>query len=44
MGTKADLRHDPSLSCVGLEEGVGMARKIGAVKFMECSALTQEGM
>ena len=43
MGTKADLRHDPNRSCVGLAEGVDMAREIGAMKFMECSALSKEG-
>lgn len=53
VGTKSDLRNDSSaqsslqskgLSMVSTADADGMARGIGAVKSMECSALTQEGL
>lgn len=53
VGTKLDLREDPdkleSLREKGLapitdQQGVNMAEEIKAVKFMECSALTQKGL
>jgi Ras family protein A len=53
VGCKADLRHDPdtiedcqktSQKPVTREQGEAMRRKIGALKYMECSALTNEGV
>jgi Ras-related C3 botulinum toxin substrate 1 len=53
VGTKSDLRNDSSmvaqlaskgLRVVSLEEAQARAREIGAVSYMECSALTQEGL
>jgi len=52
-GTKTDLREDKEvigqLSNAGLapvkrEQGLKMASKIRAVKYLECSALTQRGL
>ena len=53
VGTKADLREDQQtknqLSMKGVkmvthEEGEQMAREISAIKYLECSALTQNGL
>eukprot|EP00457_Paulinella_chromatophora_P015803 gb/GEZN01016485.1/.p1 GENE.gb/GEZN01016485.1/~~gb/GEZN01016485.1/.p1 ORF type:complete len:197 (-),score=31.25 gb/GEZN01016485.1/:173-763(-) len=53
IGTKADLRNDQSansalnskgLQMVTTEEGKEMAKTIGALEYIECSALTQEGL
>ncbi|KAL6052252.1 Ras-related C3 botulinum toxin substrate 2 [Balamuthia mandrillaris] len=53
VGTKVDLRDDPEtlrmlaskgLSPVSKEEGERMAKRIGAVAHLECSALTQQGL
>ncbi len=53
VGTKQDLRDDPEtishlaergVSLVTPEEGDAMAKEVGAVKYLECSALTQEGL
>ena len=53
VGTKADLRNDSGmtqqlqakgLKMVSHEEVQARAREIGAVAYLECSALTQEGM
>lgn len=50
MGTQTDLRDDPSvrdklakqkMSPVRKEDGDKMAKDLGAVKYVECSALTQ---
>ncbi|KAH7124188.1 cell division control protein 42 [Dactylonectria macrodidyma] len=50
VGTQVDLRDDPSvreklakqkMAPVRREDGVRMARDVGAVKYVECSALTQ---
>jgi len=52
-GTKIDLREDKEvigqlsnagLSLVKREQGLKMASKIRAVKYLECSALTQRGL
>ena len=52
-GTKIDLREDKdvlnqlaanNLAPVKREQGVKMASKIRAVKYLECSALTQRGL
>lgn len=53
VGCKVDLRHDPDVikDCqktsqkpVTREQGETVCRKIGAFKYMECSALTNEGV
>lgn len=50
VGTQTDLRDDPSvreklgkqkMSPVRREDGERMAKELGAVKYVECSALTQ---
>ena len=50
VGTQTDLRTDPSvekklgqqmLKVVQSHEGERMAKQLGAVKYVECSALTQ---
>lgn len=50
VGTQVDLRDDPSvreklakqkMSPVRREDGERMAKDLGAVKYVECSALTQ---
>lgn len=50
VGTQADLRDDPSvrdklakqrMQPVRKEDGERMAKDLGAVKYVECSALTQ---
>ncbi|CAD5118352.1 DgyrCDS7062 [Dimorphilus gyrociliatus] len=53
VGTKIDLREDKgtlselssqNLQPIKREQGVKLASKIRAVKYMECSALTQRGL
>ena len=53
VGTKSDMRNDQAMASqlaskglrvVSMEEAQGRAREIGAVGYMECSALTQEGL
>jgi len=53
VGTKLDLREDKdtiealrskNLQYVNTVEGLNMAQTIGAFKYIECSALTQEGL
>ncbi|KAJ1481347.1 small GTPase Rac protein 1 [Baffinella frigidus] len=53
VGTKLDLRNEPRVIAklkedrmepVSTEDGRAMAKKIGAVKYLECSALTQKGL
>jgi len=53
VGTKIDLRNDADtisrladkrMSPISREQGEAMAKEIGAVKYLECSALTQEGL
>lgn len=53
VGTKIDLREDKDvigvlansgLSPIKREQGIKMASKIRAVKYLECSALTQRGL
>lgn len=52
-GTKIDLREDPiaiqrlqekKLSPITFEQGSSLMKEIGAVKYIECSALTQQGL
>ena len=53
VGTKSDLRNDQGrirelsdrgISMVTREQGEALAKKIKAAKYLECSALTQEGI
>lgn len=53
VGCKTDLRNDPktieelkrtSQRPVTPDEGQAVAQKIGAIKYLECSAKTQEGV
>jgi len=53
VGTKLDMREDKEtlnrlaekkLAPISTEQGNQMAKEIRAVKFMECSALTQKGL
>src|SRR5689334_10956096 len=53
VGTKLDLREDrdtierlreKNLAPISYEQGMAKAKEINAVKFMECSALTQKGL
>ena len=55
VGTMVDLRNDvctieklskadPPLKVITVEEGEKLARELGAVKYVECSALTQKGL
>lgn len=53
IGTKIDLRDDPDVierlkergaSPISNAQGINLARDIGAVKYLECSALTQKGL
>jgi len=53
VGTKVDLREDPSTveklaakkqSPITYEGALQMSSEIGAAKYMECSAITQQGL
>lgn len=53
VGTQVDLRDDPAivdklsrqrLRPVTTENGERLARDLGAIKYVECSALTQKGL
>jgi len=53
VGTKLDLRGDPEtinrlrekgMSPITYEQGLAKAKEINAVKYLECSALTQKGL
>ncbi|CAG7724378.1 unnamed protein product [Allacma fusca] len=53
VGTKLDLREDKATveklrvakkDHIPYSKGVSLAKKIGAVKYLECSALTQQGV
>jgi len=53
VGTKLDLRDDPetkaklaekSLKPITYPQGLSMQKEINAVKYLECSALTQKGL
>ncbi|XP_059819518.1 rho-related GTP-binding protein RhoG [Hypanus sabinus] len=53
VGTKKDLRSDPetirklkeqSLAPISQHQGSGLAKQIQAVKYLECSALNQDGI
>ncbi|CAO3647284.1 unnamed protein product [Mucor hiemalis] len=53
VGTKLDLRENPetveklrqkSMAPISYTQGLQMVKEIGAVKYLECSALTQKGL
>ena len=48
MGTKSDLRNDSlvgsNVRYTSSEDAVKMVEEVGAVTYLECSALTQEGL
>ena len=53
VGTKLDLREDKEtlqvlrqrqMSPISYPQGLAMAKEIGAVKYVECSALTHQGL
>lgn len=53
MGTKLDLREDKDtieklkekkLSPITYPQGLALAKELGSVKYLECSALTQKGL
>ncbi len=53
VGTQVDLRDDPGvgeklarqkMKPIPVEMGERLARELGAVKYVECSALTQKGL
>jgi len=53
VGTKLDLRGKPEAiqslkengqEPISIEKGEGLAKRLGARKYLECSALTQEGL
>lgn len=44
VGTKLDLREGKSKAAVSTSEGRSVAKEIGAVDYMECSALTQKNL
>uniref|UniRef100_A0A915JLR8 Uncharacterized protein n=1 Tax=Romanomermis culicivorax TaxID=13658 RepID=A0A915JLR8_ROMCU len=53
VGTKSDLRDDKDtiermkqrhISPIAFAQGLAMAKEIGAVKYVECSALSQKGV
>jgi len=44
IGTKSDLRSESKNTLVSIAEGHSLAKQIGACKYIECSALTQENL
>ena len=53
VGTQIDLRDDPSVreklarqkqQPLNVDDGEKLAHELGAVKYVECSALTQKGL
>lgn len=53
VGTKSDLRNDPptilklsekNLKPISSQDGNALAKEINAVKYLECSAFTQDGL
>lgn len=45
VGTQADRRQSAApAGLVAVEEAERMARQLGAIRYMECSALTREGL
>ena len=53
VGTKCDMKNDQGeinklreqgQSAITTEQGENLAKKLGAIKYMECSAKTQENL
>jgi GTPase SAR1 family protein len=44
VGTNLEARSDEQVISVGHGQGVAMQRRIGAVKYVECSVLKQQGV
>lgn len=44
LGTKADLRNQEAMDIVSPRDCNKMRKKIKAVKYVECSAIKQEGL
>ena len=44
VGTKLDLREEKGKAAISVSEGKSVAKEIGAVEYMECSALTQKNL
>lgn len=44
VGTKLDLRKSTSSEFVSKEEGESLKSELGGLKYVECSALTQNGL
>lgn len=44
VGNKKDLRNQSASKCVRTQEGEQMAQRIGAQSYVECSALTKDGV
>lgn len=53
VGTKLDLREDPAtieklrerrMTAISYQQGLQMQREIKAIKYLECSAMTQQGL
>merc|ERR1712137_857457 len=44
VGTKLDLRHQLGYECLSTEDGLAVAKAIGAEGVYECSSLSQENL
>ena len=44
VGTKSDCRADPTCQAISQAEAQAVAHRLGARKYVECSAKTQEGL
>ncbi|KAL1491320.1 hypothetical protein ABEB36_011933 [Hypothenemus hampei] len=44
VATKADLRDEPTIKCYSPEDGKKLKRKIGARRYVECSALRNQDL
>lgn len=44
LGTKADLRNQENLDIVSFRDCNKMRKKIRAIRYVECSAIKQEGL
>ncbi|KAL0485942.1 cell division control protein CDC42, partial [Acrasis kona] len=49
VGTKADMKNEPSVKQKGIKpieqsDAEALAKRIGAIKYLECSAKTRDGL
>ncbi|KAL5961371.1 hypothetical protein TSMEX_010907, partial [Taenia solium] len=44
VGCKTDVRLKPGMNSISYSEGKKLAKEIGAVQYVECSALTNDGL